>query len=129
MKLLLKYNLPFASATVVYQEKMTEISDILIDTGSAKSILAADMVESIGVSPENGDMPRIIRGVGGTELVFSRRMDSLKLGDCSLPDFEVEIGGMDYGFEINGIIGTDFLIKAEATINMKEMLIDFGIAS
>lgn len=73
-------------------------------------------------------MPRIIRGIGGTELVFARRMDYLKAGDFSLPDFEVEVGGMDYGFEINGILGTDFLIQAEAVIHMKEMLIEFQMA-
>jgi len=49
------------------------------------------------------DVLYTIRGVGGTEAVFSRRIDRLQLGDREVVDFEVEIGGMDYGFEINGI--------------------------
>jgi len=35
---------------------------------------------------------------------------------CCLHNFEVEIGGMD--FEINGILGMDFLIRAKAIINI-----------
>jgi len=40
--------------------------------------------------------------------------------------FEIEIGGMDYGFEINGILGMDFIIRAKAIINLAEMRIDFA---
>lgn len=121
----MKKNLPFICITAAYQGKVTDIPDVLIDTGSVTSILAADILETIGVFPEDADMPRIIRGIGGTELVFPRRMDYLKIGDFRLPGFEVEIGGMDYGFEINGILGTDLLIKTEAMICLKEMLIEF----
>jgi hypothetical protein len=33
---------------------------------------------------------------------------------------------MDYGFEINGILGMDFLIRAKAIINLAKMRIDFA---
>jgi len=32
---------------------------------------------------------------------------------------------MAYGFEINSILGIDFLIRAKAIINLPEMRIDF----
>ncbi len=47
------------------------------------------------------------------------------MDQCRLPHFKIEIGGMDYGFEINGILGMDFLIRAKAIINLPEMKIDF----
>jgi len=39
-------------------------------------------------------------------------------------NFDIEIGGMD--FEINGILGMDFLIRAKAIINLAEMRVDFA---
>ncbi|GEM_PF-2184473 len=51
---------------------------------------------------------------------------SLQVKQCCLHNFEIEIGGMDYGFEINGILGMDFLIRAKAIIKLAEMRVDFA---
>ena len=32
---------------------------------------------------------------------------------------------MDYGFEINGILGMDFLMKTEALINLRDLTLEF----
>jgi len=45
MRLSVKNNLPFVSILIAYQGKATDIPDVLIDTGSATSILAADILE------------------------------------------------------------------------------------
>ncbi len=125
MQLELKYNLPFTLINVAYKGRTIDIPHVLIDTGSGRTILSADIVACAGIVPLESDVPYTVRGVGGTEIVFARRVDYLKMGILSLADFEVEIGGMDYGFKINGIIGTDFLINAGAIINLSEMLIEF----
>jgi hypothetical protein len=39
------------TVTVAYQEKMVEISDVLVDTGSASTILSADRPMDIGIKP------------------------------------------------------------------------------
>ena len=51
-----------------------------------------------------------IRGVGGAEFVFTKRIDRLAIGELDSHNFESEVGAMDYGFPIDGIIGMDFLI-------------------
>jgi hypothetical protein len=33
--------------------------------------------------------------------------------------FEIEIGAMDYGFEIDGIVGMDFLTQVGALIDLE----------
>jgi hypothetical protein len=125
MRLFLKDDLPFTTITAAYQGKAAEISDVLVDTGSATTILSADAVQAIRIVPLPEDTLRVIRGVGGKEIVFSRCMDYLQAGTQRLSDFETEIGGMDYGFEINGILGMDFLSRAGAVINLKAMIIEF----
>lgn len=59
-----------------------------------------------------------MRGIGGTEVVFSRQVDRLRVGAYSAEQFQIEVGGLDYGFEMNGILGMDFLLHATAVINL-----------
>ena len=125
MKLTLQDELPFTTVKASYQGKVIEIPNTLIDTGSATTILSADVLSTLNIFPSPEDPLYTIRGVGGTEVVFVRKIDYLQLGECRLSSFEIEVGGMDYGFEINGILGMDFLKQAGAIINLKEMQIQF----
>ena len=127
MQFVLKDNLPFTSVVIGYKGSEVEITNVLIDTGSASSIFSADIVEKIQIVPSPQDILQVIRGIGGTEVVFKRRVDFLKLDEFRLSDFEIEVGGMDYGFEIHGILGMDFLIASGASINLKAMQIQFDL--
>jgi len=127
MQFVLKDNLPFSSVVIGYKGSEIEVTNVLIDTGSASSIFSADIVEKIQIVPSPQDILQVIRGIGGTEVVFKRRVDFLKLGEFRLSDFEIEIGGMDYGFKIHGILGMDFLIGSGASINLKTMQIQFDL--
>lgn len=68
-------------------------------------------------------MIRRIRGVGGTEFVFSKRVDELSVGDLSVSHFDIEVGAMDYGFDLDGIIGLDFLRAVRAKIDLGALTI------
>ena len=125
MRLLLKDNLPFTEVILNYRGIEFEIPDVLIDTGSASTILVADLVAEAGIEPEMSDILYTIRGVGGTEAVFSRQVDSLQVGPAMVKDFEIEIGGMDYGFEINGILGMDYMLRAGMIIDLNALRLAF----
>jgi predicted aspartyl protease len=126
MRLTLRDNLPFAQVTVRHGGAELTISDVLIDTGSATTILAADQVLQIGIVPEPSDTLYTIRGVGGMETVFTRRIEQLRIGQRQVSDIEIEVGGMDYGFEIQGILGMDFLLQARAIINLRDLSLEFS---
>ena len=125
MQLKLRDDLLFASVKVAYRGAEIEIPDVLVDTGSASTMFATDIVAQIGIIPEPQDVLRMIRGVGGTEVVFTRQVDRLQVGQESIEQFRIEVGGMDYGFRINGILGTDFLVKAGAIINLRTLKLEF----
>jgi hypothetical protein len=97
----------------------------LIDTGSATSIFSADQVIKINLIPAPEDILYTIRGVGGNEVVFSRKVDYLLVGERKETNFQIEVGGMDYGFEIQGILGMDFLTQAGAVIDLDKMELYF----
>ena len=96
---------------------------MLIDTGSAGTVFSTDSIAAIGIRPELDDTVHELRGIGGTEFVFIKTLDKLSLGNFQLNDFEAEIGAMDYGFDIDGIIGLDFLLRAKAKIDLERLAI------
>lgn len=126
MQLLLRDNLPFLQVTIAYRNTPITIGNVLVDTGSASTILAADMVGSVGLMQASTDMLHAIGGIGGTEFVYSRQVDYIQVGNHRLSDFIVQVGGMDYGFEINGILGMDFLTQTGAIINLRKLEIEFA---
>lgn len=95
----------------------------MLDTGSAGTIFNANLVSAIGVFPEGNDVVDTIRGVGGAEYVYTKYFETIYFGTISLNNFQVEIGNMDYGMEINGIIGFDFIKAANLVIDTKNMLV------
>jgi len=58
-------------------------------------------------------------------VVFTRVVDRVQVGHRAVEQCEVEIGGMDYGFEINGILGMDFLTCTGAIINLHRLQLEF----
>ncbi len=125
MQLILKDDLPFVAVQVAYQGRTIIVPDMLVDTGSACTALAADVVANIGIVPAPADPLRRVRGIGGTEVVFVRRVAYLQADHRRLHDFEIEVGGLDYGLGLNGILGMDFLKAAGAKIDLAQMTIEF----
>ena len=48
------------------------------------------------------------------------------MGDLEVKDFEVKIGIMDYGFEIEGIVGMDFLTRGGFIIDLAQLEVKKG---
>ncbi len=117
----LEHGLLFVSASLTHSGKQIRCEKALIDTGSLGTIFSIEKVLDIGIRPEPDDAVRELRGVGGTEFVFIRQLDKLCLGDFQMTDFEIEIGAMDYGIDIDGIIGLNFLLQAKAKIDLERL--------
>ncbi len=82
-----------------------------------------DRVDELGITIEKDDTIETISGVGGVEFVYKKNIDRIKLGNLVISNFTIEVGVMDYGFEINGIIGMDFLKEVGAIIDLDKMAI------
>jgi hypothetical protein len=41
--------------------------------------------------------------------------------------FEVEVGAMDYGLDLDGILGTDFLVATRAVVDLAAVEIRAGL--
>jgi predicted aspartyl protease len=123
MNITLIEGLPFVSATLQYRNQSLKIDNILLDTGSGGTIFSIDIVSSINILPEHDDEIHRISGVGGIEYVFEKKVDFLKVGDLKIENFVIEIGQVNYGFNIQGILGINFLAKTNAIIDLGEFML------
>lgn len=124
MKIEIRKGLPYVTAAVVYRDRQILLDHILLDTGSAGSLFSADKMSDIGLHLEPYDTIRRIRGVGGTEFVFVKQVDSLSLDkQLQVKNFDIEVGSMDYGNEIDGILGMDFMLQMSVSIDLANLKI------
>jgi hypothetical protein len=121
MRIQVRDGLPYVTVTLLYRGQQIDLANVLLDTGSAGTLFAADQVLAIGLQYEADDLVQRIRGVGGAEFVFIKRIDRLSVGELQVSDFDIEVGAMDYGFAIDGIIGTDFLLQVGAVIDLSRL--------
>lgn len=126
MKIELRGGLLYVPVHLEYGDQVLQLDDVILDTGSAGSIFSADALLNIELVPEPHDRIRRIRGVGGVEFVFTKRLDLVAVDDLHARDFEVEVGALDYGFAIEGILGADFLLQVGAVIDLNARELRLG---
>jgi hypothetical protein len=121
MNIQVRDGLPYVTVTLLYSGQQLDLANVLLDTRSAGTLFAADQVLAVGLQYEADDTVQRIRGIGGAEFVFVKRVDRLSVGELQVSDFAIEVGAMDYGFAIDGIIGTDFLLQVGAVIDLSRL--------
>jgi len=121
IKLTLQGGLPFVPATIVHRGQQIRVENVLVDTGSGGTVFAADDLAEVGILPEPADELHRLSGIGGTEYVFSKTIDSLSVGRLSVDKFCIEVGALDYGFAIQGILGVDYLRAVGAVIDLEQL--------
>lgn len=123
MKIWIEDGLPYTTASLTHHGTQRRLQRVLLDTGSGGSIFSVDTLLSLGVCYEMDDVIHRIRGVGGAEFVFSKTIDQIAIDDLILQNFDIEVGVMDYGVELDGIIGMDFLLQVHAVIDLAKFRI------
>jgi len=119
MHIRLENNLAFVTACLTVHGQQLILERLLLDTGSAGTLVAVDRILSLGLQLEPSDTIHRIRGVGGSEFVFTKHVDHIAVGELSLHNFEVEVGVLDYGFQLDGVLGLDFLCQVGAHIDLE----------
>lgn len=122
-KLIIENGLLLTDMQITLSEQSLHLQRILVDTGSGSTVISTDLAESIGIVPEENDTIYRISGVGGSESVYSKTVDSVSIGEMQTETFELEIGAMNYGFDLDGIIGLDLLQQLKGVINIHELVL------
>jgi len=118
MKIREQGGLPFVSLQLTQGEQSMVLPNVVLDTGSAGTILQTDLVAQIGVHLEPDDLISEVHGIGGVEFVVTKQIDLIGVDELATKNFMIEIGSMDYGFDFDGILGFDFLQQTGAVIDL-----------
>ena len=121
MKVRLEDRLPFATVTLGQGASAVTLDRVLLDTGSAATLFSVDEVTRLGIVPEPADQIRRVVGVGGSEFVITKRLERLVLGDFEIRDLPIQVGAMQYGFPIQGLLGIDFFVRAGMVIDFSRL--------
>lgn len=127
MNINIEHGIPFIEVIFKHNNSQIVVPNVLIDTGAASSIISVDIALEMGLGPSPTDIIHRVRGVGGYEYVYEKVVKSICIENIEISNFSVEVGDMDYGFNINAILGTDFFIKAKANIDMKNLTLTFNM--
>jgi len=114
----LEHGLLFTTVVVYGSNRSISLDTVLVDTGSCGTVLSVERVAEIGLREQPGDVVLTIRGVGGTESVFCKTVERIEAGDMAVERLEIEVGAMDYGIEMDGILGLDFLLAVGAQLDL-----------
>ena len=128
MNIELRDGLPFVKLDLTHKDKTLNVKNVLVDTGSASTIISTDIAINLELGPSPDDELFRIRGVGGSEYVYEKNIEKIKLETATIINLKVDLGAMDYGFEIDAIIGMNFLISAKLIIDLDKMII-YGIGT
>ncbi len=85
MKIRLERGLAYIEVALTFRGRNLTLRDTILDTGSASTIFSADRLLEIGVVPEPLDALHRLRGVGGTEYAFTKRLDLLAVDGMKVP--------------------------------------------
>lgn len=121
IKLRYQHTLLFCSLDLKIDNKDLHLENILIDTGSATTLINSDYINFDG-SEEFID----IHGVGGYEAVLRKNFKTFLINDFSINDINLCVGNLDYGIDIDLLIGLDILKALNADINIKNMCLEFS---
>jgi predicted aspartyl protease len=98
---------------------------LLLDTGSAYTLISQEILESIGCSPALPKRTqRIITG-SGYKIVPVVSVNKFHCMGSQLENFEILAHSLPFGSYVDGLLGMDFLSKfeVEIKINSGEILI------
>jgi hypothetical protein len=117
MKIKWQSGLPFMSVSLVVEGATVQIDNALIDTGAASSLFNIEKIFEHGFTIQDTDIVCEMVGIGGSEHVIQRKISSILVANRQVENPTVQFGKMDYGFSIDGIVGSDILRELSAVID------------
>lgn len=122
IKLRYQDKLLFCSICIKIDNQVFNLDNVLIDTGSATTLINADYITLDGT-----EKIRNVQGVGGYERILKKRINTIEINDNTINDTYLSIGDMDYGIDIDLLLGLDILTALRANINLKTMELSINI--
>lgn len=103
-------------------EQVLNLKNVLVDTGSATTLINSDYIKTDGT-----EIIDTIYGVGGYETILNKHVDTFKVNGFIIENFKIDLGDMDFGIQLDAILGLDSLTILRANINIKDSILSFEV--
>lgn len=120
IQLRIEHGLILCSLDIMIDKKGLFLENVLVDTGSATTLINSNHIELDG-----SETISKAYGVGGYETILKKKITCFEINGLTINDFRISLGEMDYGIELDCILGLDILHKLGACINLKSLKIHF----
>jgi hypothetical protein len=120
-RLTILHGLPFVEVMIHANGKHLTLQNVLVDSGSAGTAFQTDALAPLGLFPRGTDEVIMMIGIGGGEAVIQKQLEAIEVGDLRVNPFTIQMGALDYGLKLDGILGADFLLAVGAQINFKTL--------
>lgn len=121
--IILKEGLIYTEVTLTHKNNTVVLKNALVDTGSASTVISKDIADVLELKPEPTDVINSVQGVGGSESVIEKKIDIIKLDGTEMFEFYIQVGAMDYGIELEAIIGLDLLTACHAIMDLNNFIL------
>lgn len=112
----------FIPITLGYNSNIYHITDCILDTGSAGTIID---IELISFNPKIPGILKRLHGIGGHHDVVAQPVDFIKIENYQLESILVEFGDLNNFYGIKGILGTNLLRFMNLCLNFNQQKIEF----
>lgn len=111
----------FCSLDLTIDNEPLHFENVLIDTGSPTTLINSDYIHFDG----NEELINV-HDVGGYESVLMKPFKNISINnDYTVDDVLLCVGEMDYGIDIDLLIGLDLLKALNADISIKNKCLEF----
>lgn len=120
MQFIERDGLIFIPITLGYDSKSYQITDCILDTGSAGTVIDVDLIE---FNPKIPGILKRLHGIGGYQDVVAQPVDFIEIENCRLENIWVEFGNLENSYCIKGILGTNLLRFINFYLNFNQQKI------
>ena len=122
-KIQLKDGLLYTSIKLMHEWECIIVENVIIDTGAFHTIISTDFLDELGAKFADDDKLIEASGYGGaSSYAVRKRIDGIACNNIELKDFKIDFGEIDPNERVSGLLGLDFLMKAELVIDLVELI-------
>ncbi len=110
--------LSYISVTLRAHGQILALERVLLDTGSSGTVFKTHDLEKLGVGLLPTDPLLFLQGIGGEEALVEKSIEALQVGSLIVAPFKIQMGAVNYGIPMDGILGLDFLLRTQAVIDL-----------
>ncbi|MBN1045015.1 hypothetical protein DVW08_06460 [Clostridium botulinum] len=122
-KIQLKDGLLYTFIKLMHEGECIVVENVIIDTGAFHTIISTDFLDELGAKFADDDKLIEASGYGGgSSYAVRKRIDGIACDNMELKDFKIYFGEIDPNERVNGLLGLDFLMKAELVIDLVELI-------